>query len=262
MSFVITLTNYRPVQRYDGMPWVSVIIEEAAVSTGPWEEIDAQPLDPVDNDPTDPLARSFTTAQAQIESGWYRITFVDNDDNRQPTNPVHSSPLIPTALDVREWSLLEFDQYGWAGSPDPLQRLVDVQIVAVENAVKKKFDSDTEPAVLSMMQEAVKLATEWAAVRAAPENIEAVADFDIIKSFRAGSYSEERRSMHDSAEYHPWPALNDLLKAIVEGSADGFGNVPSVGGPCTDWERQRYIIDARRRDVPNPHDMRPGGMWW
>ena len=33
---VITFEEYRPVPRYDGLPWTELRIEEASVKTGPW----------------------------------------------------------------------------------------------------------------------------------------------------------------------------------------------------------------------------------
>lgn len=91
MSYVITFEDYRPGIRYDDEPWTTIRIEEAASSTGPWTVIDTIAIDPVDTDPGAPASRSFTTEQATLEEGWYRVSFLDASGDVQATDPVRHS---------------------------------------------------------------------------------------------------------------------------------------------------------------------------
>jgi hypothetical protein len=55
VAYEVTLDDYRPAPRGDGRPWTQALIEEAAVSTGPWTPIETQPLSPIDPNPADPI---------------------------------------------------------------------------------------------------------------------------------------------------------------------------------------------------------------
>jgi len=85
---VITFENYRPGPRQDGEPWTQVTIEESATPDGTWTLIDTITLSPVDTDPASPQLRSFTTENATLTDGWYRVTFLDADGDTQVTDPV------------------------------------------------------------------------------------------------------------------------------------------------------------------------------
>jgi hypothetical protein len=95
MSEVVSFTDYRPVARYPPIttPWTQARIDEATADTGPWTTIDTITLSPVDSDPTAPQARSFSTPNATLTSGWYRVVFLDAASNEDITSPVaHNSP--------------------------------------------------------------------------------------------------------------------------------------------------------------------------
>lgn len=90
---VVTFVDYTPTPRFDGNPWTSVRIQEAALATGTWTTIETVTLSPVDADPENPVSRSFTTELASdtLEL-WYRLVFVDaTGDEQQPTTPVQNS---------------------------------------------------------------------------------------------------------------------------------------------------------------------------
>ena len=91
---VITFEEYRPVPRYDGLPWTSLRIEESLLEAGPWTEIDTQPLSPADSDPANPQERNFTTEEATLDEGWYRVTFLDATGDESITGPVFY-PAVP-----------------------------------------------------------------------------------------------------------------------------------------------------------------------
>lgn len=77
MTVVVTLEDYRPAPRYDGLPWTQAQIQEAPASTGPWTTLETKNLSPVDADPRNPAYRSFTTALGTAAEQWYRIIFLD-----------------------------------------------------------------------------------------------------------------------------------------------------------------------------------------
>jgi hypothetical protein len=94
MSQVISFDNFTPAARFDGIPWDSVVIEEAATPAGAWAVIDTLPIAPADTDPADPQPRDLTTANASDTDGlWYRLTFYDAFGQRgQPSSPIQNSP--------------------------------------------------------------------------------------------------------------------------------------------------------------------------
>lgn len=103
MTQVVSFERYRPVARYDGIPWTQVRIEEAATEDGTYAEIETIALSPVDSDPSDPDARSFTTELANDGELWYRIVFVDgNGDESAPTDPIQNTDAIDAYATVPE----------------------------------------------------------------------------------------------------------------------------------------------------------------
>jgi hypothetical protein len=100
---VVSFERYRPVARYDGLPWTQVRIEEAATEDGTFTAIETIALSPVDSDPSDPQARSFTTELANDGALWYRIVFVDaNGDESVATDPIQNTDVIDAYATVPE----------------------------------------------------------------------------------------------------------------------------------------------------------------
>lgn len=99
MSYAVSFTDYRPSRRYAPAvgPWVTARIEEAPTSDGPWTTLETIALDPVDSDPERPRSREFTTDQATLPEGWYRIVWIDADGAVQPTAPRLNSAAATTA---------------------------------------------------------------------------------------------------------------------------------------------------------------------
>lgn len=102
---VVTFTDYLPTPRYDNVPWTSLTIEEAPAETGPWTLIDTQNIYPTDINPAEPSPRSFTTDNATLTEGWYRITFLDNQSNKVVSDPIQNipqaeTPWMPSVRDV------------------------------------------------------------------------------------------------------------------------------------------------------------------
>lgn len=91
MSFTHSFIGYRPPVRYDGDPWTQVRVQESATEGGAYTTIDTLALTPVDADPTTPALRNVTTDDATLESGWFRLVFLDAGGQASPaTDPVLS----------------------------------------------------------------------------------------------------------------------------------------------------------------------------
>jgi hypothetical protein len=105
---VITFEGYIPSPRYDGTPWTQAQVEEGSTAEGPWSIIDTIILPSPDTDPANPAERAFTTHNAVLNDGWYRVTFFDQTGNEgQPTFPVQfvqeeATPFMPTTNDVAQ----------------------------------------------------------------------------------------------------------------------------------------------------------------
>lgn len=91
MSFTHSFIGYKPPVRYDGDPWTQVRIEESATEDGTYAEVETLALSPIDTDPTAPASRSVTTDEASLEQGWFRLIFLDAEDQAAPAStPVYS----------------------------------------------------------------------------------------------------------------------------------------------------------------------------
>jgi hypothetical protein len=90
VDYNVSLEDFTPAPRYPPVvtPWTTVQIEESTSSDGPWTVIDTFALDPVDTDPANPAVRSFTTENATLQSGWYRVAFLDAADRISYADPV------------------------------------------------------------------------------------------------------------------------------------------------------------------------------
>jgi hypothetical protein len=103
---VVSFRAFTPIPRYDGTPWHHVTIQESANQDGPWTLIDTINIIPLDADPSQPAPRSFTTDNATLEEGWYKITFFDSTGNDSlPVTPILNAPeetlpYQPTVEDV------------------------------------------------------------------------------------------------------------------------------------------------------------------
>lgn len=94
MAVIVTFVDYTPVIRYDGIPWETAQIEEAATNSdddSDWTLIDTYTLTPVDADPENPASRNFTTNQGTDVEQWYRVRFFDaNGDSSEYTEAIQN----------------------------------------------------------------------------------------------------------------------------------------------------------------------------
>jgi hypothetical protein len=126
-NFVVSLPLYTPPPRYDKVPWSEVKIEEGPTNQGPWTTLATEPLETaeiepsseegsfdspreatglsaLDTDPAYPAARGITIIGATVESGWYRVTWLDTDGGERPAAPYsmgdNSLPPAPALEEV------------------------------------------------------------------------------------------------------------------------------------------------------------------
>lgn len=85
---VVTLTDFQPGPRTDGVAWTNARIEESLEPAGPWTTIDTVTLSPVDANPAAPLSRDFTTTHGTLAVGWYRVVFTNLAGDQQTTDAV------------------------------------------------------------------------------------------------------------------------------------------------------------------------------
>lgn len=154
---VVSFTAYTPPPRYDAQSWTQARIEEAAAATGPWAIIDTKALTP-DADPTSPLPRSFTTELATLDSGWYRVAWIDaQGDASPPTEPVHNIagggavPMVDEVaalLQERTWANgVQQGTFNTDTTPtaDQAQRLIDLAVddvlIAFGGAIPAGYES-------------------------------------------------------------------------------------------------------------------------
>jgi len=93
MSVVVSFRNYDLMPRFDGKPWTTIKIYEAAANTGPWTTlIDTITIDPVADDPGDPKPISFTTEKGTGASKWYMAQILDATGDSYQTEPIQNVP--------------------------------------------------------------------------------------------------------------------------------------------------------------------------
>lgn len=187
----------------------------------------------------------------------------------------------PTVDTIRAESKVGFAELGFGEpavdtDPDPLELLLNesiAELVMLLAEVGVTLDIDTIDANSGMallVNRAIRMLTEYNAVRAQQEQVETAGDFDMVQSFSVSSISETRRSMSANANIlHPWPALNKLLGGIVSlirtGTLTGLDpRVPVIqsvepGAPKPGWD----LMYATRwmESVGIYGDLRPLGVY-
>jgi hypothetical protein len=96
---VVTLSDARPPARVDGLPWTRARMDQAPAAAGAWTALETWTLEDVDADPALPAARSFTSALATLDAGWYRLVWLDAGDRMAAEQPQLAGPPYMPALD-------------------------------------------------------------------------------------------------------------------------------------------------------------------
>jgi phage gp36-like protein len=150
MSREVTLLDFTPGARTDGLAWTHARMEESATATGTFTAIDSyvfgvgtQPAP--DTDPRAPQARDFTTTQAQLTEGYYRIVFLDAANHEQVVGPI----FVP--------------QFGQAyTSTDSVRRVLSPDGVSDDSTAASLSDDEIEQAISEAAAEVdAKLAARY-----------------------------------------------------------------------------------------------------
>lgn len=88
---LISLTDYRPMPRYDNRSWTGARIEGSTAAEGPWSTIDTVPFVEPEPDPAKPIERSFTINVEDPDTTWLRVVFVDEYGEQDAANPVSTT---------------------------------------------------------------------------------------------------------------------------------------------------------------------------
>jgi hypothetical protein len=165
--YVVTFEDFTPPPKFDGIPWNSIHIEESIGSSGPWTEIDVQPLSPLDSNPTEPMARAFTTDQATLPNGWYQIIFHDPAASTAvPTVPIQNipsetMPYLPTLADIgalmraRTVTVMGDEVGTFNEDTRPTGEEVNRLIVQAADDVMAGFDVDIPPGAYRYAKQAI-----------------------------------------------------------------------------------------------------------
>lgn len=94
----VTLVDYTPIEKVDGNPWVSAQLYEAAAEGGPFTLIDTFHFTDIDVDPRNPTSRSFSSDNASLPNGWYKIVWQDQDLRQSETPAVQN---VSSTLDYQ-----------------------------------------------------------------------------------------------------------------------------------------------------------------
>lgn len=149
----------------------------------------------------------------------------------------------PTAAVVRAQSKLGFAELGY-GDDVSLGRLVAAAIATLRRITGVSLDQvpEWQEPEFSL---AIQGLTEQLAFQSQPENLETLADWDLIQSFSAGPYSETRRSPEEAFKarmLNPWPFLNRLLWGLLSPDMLDYWNAffggstpPAFGVTEMDW---------------------------
>lgn len=89
MARVITLADFRPAERSDGVPWSQARIEETDDPGKEWSAVKTVAVEPVDEDPSEPSLRSFTAAASK---DWTRLVFLDAEEGEDAPLPMFYVP--------------------------------------------------------------------------------------------------------------------------------------------------------------------------
>ena len=100
---LISLTDYRPMPRYDDKSWSGARIEGSTESAeGPWNTIATTGFSEPDPNPSEPMERNFTVKLDDEDVAWLRVVFIDEDGEQDFTNPVSTVAPMEELATIRD----------------------------------------------------------------------------------------------------------------------------------------------------------------
>lgn len=225
MANVVTFTDFRPIARFDGIAFDRARVQEATSSSGPWTDVEEFLLDPIDADPANPAARSFTTDEATILDGWFRILWLDPIDNTSASEAIHSSGesgMPPSKSDLRLRSELLRTIY--PTSPYDAQKEQDLEsarvlaISIVESLTCRTLDESLSASDQTLALAAVVGKAEQVALASTAKASRSRLGFRKLKSISAGPWSETYFGPEEAAKAQMLdadPMLHQVLWALA-----------------------------------------------
>lgn len=125
--------------------------------------------------------------------------------------------VAPTAVAIRGWSKVNFDPLGYEEDSD-LERIVKRAGAVMQNVTGQTWEGMPE-LLEPLAEQVVQMLTEQIAMQSQEEIAETGADFALISSFSAGSYTETRRALSEFAYKNKMlnsnPLINELLMDLM-----------------------------------------------
>jgi hypothetical protein len=222
-------------------PGLYVVMWDIA-PTGPYTVSNSwgEPLTITIEDPVFPGGWSWTP-YGWLQPDWYEGTL-------DISTGTPGSSTLPDANYVRCASKLDFNQYGYTCDTGPggLQELVDQALSTFWRITGQKIDQ-IEPQAQAIVRRVVKGMTEYFVVSSDADTIETMSDFDMISSFSAGPYNENRKNGSETRQgwlLFPIPWISQTLWGLLDYERYGywvqlFGgiNMPAFESSDAFWEQ-------------------------
>lgn len=92
MAFVVSVENFRPTPRHDGVLWTQARLEESLSPTGPWSALETFSISSY-GDAAAPPELDFTSDVGTInpDIAYYRVVFLDGGGNVNESEPIGPS---------------------------------------------------------------------------------------------------------------------------------------------------------------------------
>lgn len=224
MANVVTFTEFRPIPRFDAVKWTQARVEEALAEDGPWVEVEVFAV-PDYPDPASPPAFSFTTDEATIEDGWFRLVWLDPLSNFSASEAIRSTGELTLPLSVGELrARSEFVRVKFPAAPYDAQKEQDVARALltstrlVESLVCRKLDGTMPEELVPLAIQATVYKTEQVLHSGGSRRRISALGRRALKSMTAGPYSETYFGPDDAAKTKRLdldPELHDLLWALA-----------------------------------------------
>lgn len=224
MANVVTFTDFRPIPRFDAVKWTEARIEEAAALAGPWTEVEVFAV-PDYPDPEDPPLFSFTTDEATVTDGWYRLVWLDPLLNTSVSEAISSSGESTLPLSVGELrGRSELIRTRYPATPYDAQKETDLAnaiqsaTALVESLTCRKFDATMPEELVPLAIQATVWKTEQVLLGSSMKSRRSTIGRRALKSMTAGPYSETYFGPDEAAKTKRLdldPEMHDLLWALA-----------------------------------------------
>lgn len=149
---LVNLTDYRPMPRFDGVPWSQARIDGTSdVEAGTWQRITTVEFDELDADPAKPIERNFTIRLTNPATTWLRVVFLDDEGQQDLTDPVPTSSETTKLLATTGDIALRLGRYLSDSEEAQVRSLIATATTNILAAVDKDSDWEPEPDVYAFL---------------------------------------------------------------------------------------------------------------